>query len=179
MSVAERRTPCRGPAALLQGVASLRDATKKGESRLNIAGHPNGLLMKWLRIAYNGCMKIKNAFVVSVASFVALCASFGTAHGAENPANGLLMKTFEFGDSGVCAANFIERELDWSGAVLLGWSRWRDQTETIAYRNPDGTLVVVAGNWSERARKMSVRLGSQWLNFEMEPNSFETCVVSK
>ena len=89
------------------------------------------------------------------------------------------MKTFEFGDSGVCAANFIERELDWSGAVLLGWSRWRDQTETIAYRTPDGTLVVVAGNWSERARKMSVRLGSQWLNFEMEPNSFETCVVSK
>jgi len=135
--------------------------------------------MKWLRIAYNGRMKIKNAFVVSDASFVALCASFGTAHGAENPANGLLMKTFEFGDSGVCAANFIERELDWSGAELLGWSRWRDQTETIAYRNPDGTLVVVAGNWSERARKMSVRLGSQWLNFEMEPHSFETCVVSK
>ncbi len=63
------------------------------------------------------------------------------------------------------------------GAVLLGWSRWRDQTETIAYRNPDGTLVVVAGNWSERARKMSVRLGSKWLNFEMEPHSFETCVV--
>jgi hypothetical protein len=53
--------------------------------------------MKWLRIAYNGRMKIKNAFVVSDASFVALCASFGTAHGAENPANGLLMKTFEFG----------------------------------------------------------------------------------
>ena len=56
-----------------------------------------------------------------------LCAAqlfFGTAHGAENPANGLLMKTFEFGDSGVCAANFIERELDWSGAErVAGFGR--------------------------------------------------------
>ena len=36
MSVAERRTPCRVSATLLQGVASLRDATKMaGRSRLN------------------------------------------------------------------------------------------------------------------------------------------------
>ena len=99
-SVAERRNPRLLSCGLMvYEVPSLRDGTS----------YPNGLLMKWLRIVYNGRMKIKNAFVVSVASFVALCASFGTAHGAENPANGLLMKTFEFGDSGVCAANFIER----------------------------------------------------------------------
>gem|GEM_PF-668122 len=33
--------------------------------------------------------------------------------------NGLLMKVFEFGDAGVCAANFIERNLDWSGASVV------------------------------------------------------------
>ncbi len=75
--------------------------------------------MKRRVIVYNGRMKIKNTLVVSAAYFVAICASFGMAHGAENPANGLLMKTFEFGDSGVCAANFIERELDWSGAERM------------------------------------------------------------
>ena len=54
--------------------------------------------MKRRVIAYNGRMKIKNTLVVSAAYFVAICASFGMAHGAENPSNGLLMKTFDFGD---------------------------------------------------------------------------------
>jgi hypothetical protein len=65
-----------------------------------------------------------SAVKVGIYSLCAAQLFFGTAHGAENPANGLLMKTFEFGDSGVCAANFIERELDWSGAErVAGFGR--------------------------------------------------------
>ncbi len=64
------------------------------------------------------------------------------------------------------------------GAVQLGSFVARDATDGVCYRNPDGSFVVVAGNFDNRnPRTISVNLDGRYLNLTLAPNSWQTAVV--
>ncbi|MGN0854976.1 MAG: glycoside hydrolase family 30 beta sandwich domain-containing protein [Kiritimatiellia bacterium] len=63
------------------------------------------------------------------------------------------------------------------GARQIGAFEWNKEREGVAYRNPDGTLVVVIGNWSGADSSVSVKLGEKYLNATLPARSFNTFVV--
>lgn len=48
--------------------------------------------------------------------------------------------------------------------------------QLLAGRNPEGKLVIVAGNFSDESRKASVAVGKKYLNLELAPHSFNTYI---
>ena len=68
-------------------------------------------------------------------------------------------------------AHFIQ-----PGAVQLASSPWRDKTEAVCYRNPDGSIVVVAANWADAPRRVAFTIGSKTYTLELKPHSFNTVV---
>lgn len=62
------------------------------------------------------------------------------------------------------------------GAVQLAYLPWRDSVEAIAYRNPDGGIVVVVTNWADELRDVSFKIRGAVCNVRLKPHSFNTIV---
>lgn len=52
-----------------------------------------------------------------------------------------------------------------------------DKVIEFAARNPNGDYVVAAGNFSDTAQPVSVKIGKKYLNVTLPPHSFNTFVV--
>ncbi len=63
------------------------------------------------------------------------------------------------------------------GAVQLAYSPWRDSTEALCYRNPDGGIIVVATNWANEERRVSFRIAGKMYVAALRPHSFNTVVL--
>ncbi|MDH6343387.1 glucosylceramidase [Parabacteroides sp. PFB2-12] len=49
-----------------------------------------------------------------------------------------------------------------------------NKTPVVVYRTPADKYVVVAGNFSEATKEMTIRLGKRYLNMQLAPHSFNT-----
>lgn len=65
------------------------------------------------------------------------------------------------------------------GAVQLAFFPWRDKIEAIAYRNPDGSVVVVASNVNGEAKDVNFTIGGSVYNVSLKPHSFNTFLLSE
>ena len=63
------------------------------------------------------------------------------------------------------------------GAVQLAYSPWRDSTEAVCYRNPDGGIVVVATNWAKESKEVSFKVADREYCVTLKPHSFNTMVL--
>ena len=61
--------------------------------------------------------------------------------------------------------------------MQLAYSPWKRETEAIAYRNPDGTKVVVLTNWAKDERKVSFVINGNTYALALKPRSFNTFVA--
>lgn len=50
-------------------------------------------------------------------------------------------------------------------------------TDGVVYRNPDGTHVIVAGNFGHHEQTVSVKVGERYVNLTMPGKSFNTVVL--
>ena len=69
-------------------------------------------------------------------------------------------------------ANFIR-----PGAVQLAYSPWREETKALAYRNPNGQVIVVATNWSGAERRIGFGVAGRKYVAALRPHSFNTFVL--
>jgi glucosylceramidase len=63
------------------------------------------------------------------------------------------------------------------GAVQLAYSPWRDSTEALCYRNPDGGIVVVATNWANGEKRVSFSVAGKTYAVNLKPHSFNTFTI--
>ena len=63
------------------------------------------------------------------------------------------------------------------GAVQLAYSPWRDSTEAVCYRNPDGGIVVVATNWAKESKEVSFKVADREYCVTLKSHSFNTMVL--
>ena len=64
------------------------------------------------------------------------------------------------------------------GAVQLAYSPWKHETKAIAYRNPDGSVIVVLSNWSKDERKVSFKVAGKSYALALAAHSFNTFVLN-
>ncbi len=69
-------------------------------------------------------------------------------------------------------AHFIQ-----PGAYQIGAFEWNKEREGVTYRNPDGSVVIVIGNWSGAHSEVSVKVGRGYVNMVLPPKSFTTAVI--
>ena len=69
-------------------------------------------------------------------------------------------------------SKFIKR-----GAVRIGSSTYNDAVKAAAFRNPDGEIVVVVLNTTERAVTPKIRLNNCTADFKMPAKSLHTLVI--
>lgn len=63
------------------------------------------------------------------------------------------------------------------GTKILGHVGYKeDNTPTLVCRSEEGKWIIVAANFNDDARTLSVQLGSKYLNMQLEPHSFNTFV---
>ena len=60
--------------------------------------------------------------------------------------------------------------------MQLAYSPWRDSTEALCYRNPDGEIVVVATNWANGEKRVGFRIAGAQHVATLRPHSFNTVV---
>lgn len=66
------------------------------------------------------------------------------------------------------------------GSKIIGFKPTGDEkTPVLVAQNPDGKYVVVAGNFGEEEKAISVMIGSKYLNTTLPPHSFHTFVQKK
>lgn len=63
------------------------------------------------------------------------------------------------------------------GAVLLAYSPWRDKTEALCYRNPDGGIVATMANWADTPRAVSFNIAGKTYSVSLKPHSFNTIEI--
>ena len=63
------------------------------------------------------------------------------------------------------------------GATQLAYSPWRDSTEALCYRNPDGGIVVVATNWANGEKRVSFAVAGKTYAVNLKPHSFNTVTI--
>lgn len=63
------------------------------------------------------------------------------------------------------------------GAVRIGITRYTDELEAVAFRNPDEQIVAVLLNRTEKDIKVNVRLEEQMAEITVEPESIGTAVL--
>lgn len=64
------------------------------------------------------------------------------------------------------------------GAVRIAFSKYAEELEVTAFRNPDDSLVAVVFNRSDRTLPLTVRVGDECASFEAEGFSVATAVIS-
>lgn len=64
------------------------------------------------------------------------------------------------------------------GSKMVGYSpKSNGNTPVIVYQTPANKYVVIAGNFNDETKTVSVKLGKKYLNAEMPAHSFNTFVV--
>lgn len=64
------------------------------------------------------------------------------------------------------------------GSRMVGYSpRGTENTPVVVYRTQDGKYVVIAGNFSDTEKTVSVKIGKKYLNAGMPAHSFSTFVT--
>lgn len=48
--------------------------------------------------------------------------------------------------------------------------------QAIAFRNPDGKYIIIAGNTSDKEQALTFKLGSKYLNVSLPSHSFNSFV---
>lgn len=71
-------------------------------------------------------------------------------------------------------AHFIQ-----PGARRLGTSRYTADIDAVAYRNPDGNIVVVLLNTAKQDLPVVLRLEERILEMTLEAQSIHTCVIER
>jgi glucosylceramidase len=71
-------------------------------------------------------------------------------------------------------SKFIRR-----GAVRIGSSSYSDAVKTVAFYNPDGEIVAIVLNTTERDFKPKIRLNNCTAEFQLPAKSLLTLVVPK
>ena len=51
--------------------------------------------------------------------------------------------------------------------------------DLLAFANPDGNIVIIAGNQSNENRIIQIKIGNQWIAPELEANSFNTICINR
>jgi len=69
-------------------------------------------------------------------------------------------------------SKFIKR-----GAVRIGCSTYNDAVKATAFRNPDGEIIVVVLNTSEKEATPKIRLNNCTAEFKMPAKSLQTLVI--
>lgn len=65
------------------------------------------------------------------------------------------------------------------GAVRIGQSRYTDKLESTAFKNPDGSIVIVLLNQTEEAIPVTLRIGDECVSLEAEPLTLSSGVIIK
>lgn len=65
------------------------------------------------------------------------------------------------------------------GAVRVALTRYSDRVEAAAFRNPDGTLVVVLLNRGKEPVPVILRLGNRLAHIELHPEAVTTGVIAQ
>jgi len=62
------------------------------------------------------------------------------------------------------------------GSKMVGYSPRNEQEKTsvVVYRTPENKYVVVAGNFNDEAKDITLKLGTKYLNNQLKPHSFNT-----
>ncbi len=64
------------------------------------------------------------------------------------------------------------------GSRMVGYhSKHNGNTPVVVYLTPENKYVVIAGNFNDEAKTVSVKLGKKYLNADMPAHSFNTFVV--
>ena len=61
-----------------------------------------------------------------------------------------------------------------SGALLLAVS---DNNDLLVFKNPDGKIIAILANQSEKDKKVSVKLGEKYFNLTLKAKSFNSIVL--
>lgn len=62
-----------------------------------------------------------------------------------------------------------------TGSQVIGYKpEGEDHMPVLIARNPEGKLMVIAGNFSEESAQLKVRLGKKMLDVTLQPHSFNT-----
>jgi glucosylceramidase len=62
-----------------------------------------------------------------------------------------------------------------SGARLLGYcSAKENKMPVLVFASPQGKMVVIAGNFNDESKDLSVKLGNRYLNVRLRPHSLNT-----
>lgn len=61
---------------------------------------------------------------------------------------------------------------------MVGYHKPTDtkKTPVIIYQTSEGNFITVAGNFSDKQEKVSVKIGNRYLNMTLSPHSFNTYV---
>lgn len=64
------------------------------------------------------------------------------------------------------------------GSTIVGFYPWNKENamQAIAFRNPDGKYIVIAGSTSDKEQTLTFKLGSKYLNVSLPPHSFNSFV---
>lgn len=61
------------------------------------------------------------------------------------------------------------------GTVVLDYYPAKDgNTPVLALKNPEGKMIVIAGNFNDESRSVTVKLNKRYLNVKLAPHSFHT-----
>ena len=63
------------------------------------------------------------------------------------------------------------------GAVQLAYVPWKDSTEALCYRNPDGSIVVTATNFGQNTINVSFTVAGETYCLALKPHSFNTVTL--
>lgn len=64
------------------------------------------------------------------------------------------------------------------GAVRIGSSAWCQELEHVAFENPDGSIVVVMLNRTDKELQSTIRLDGENTAFTLKPHSIYTAIVN-
>lgn len=85
-----------------------------------------------------------------------------------DPESGEVTKNMEYYALGH-SSKFVE-----PGAVRIGSTHFASRVETVAYENPDGTIVLLAANTSTRRQDFQVRTGDRSFDYSLPAQSAVT-----
>ena len=65
------------------------------------------------------------------------------------------------------------------GAKRLGFSKWKQEVEVAAFKNPDGTIVVVVMNTTDADEDFAMKIGDKYIKSIAEKHSIATYIINE
>ena len=62
------------------------------------------------------------------------------------------------------------------GAKVIATSLYTNKIDAVAFKNPDGKIIVVAANLTDNKMPLNVRLDKQLIKTALDPHSVKTFV---